>query len=99
MWAFFLRHIHEPKKLSINQISAVINQLDIPVVLIGGITEKKMSDKIIATTHSSNVYAFCGDLSFEESAYLIKNSKMVLTNDTGMMHIASAFNSPIISDK
>ncbi len=88
---------HEPKKLSVTQISAVINQLDIPVVLIGGITEKKMSDKIISTTHSSNVYDFCGDLSFEESAYLIKNSKMVLTNDTGMMHIASAFNSPIIS--
>ena len=46
---------------------------------------------------SNNVYDFCGETSIEESAYLIRNSKLVLTNDTGMMHIASAFDTPIIS--
>ena len=36
-------------------------------------------------------------ISLDQSALLIKHSKLVLTNDTGMMHISSAFSTPIIS--
>ena len=88
---------HEAKKLSVKQISNVITKLNIDVVLIGGANEKKMAAEIIKNTMTKKVHSFCGDISIEESAFLIKKSKLFLTNDTGMMHIASAFNSPIIS--
>jgi len=88
---------HERKKLSVIQISDVISQLEIPVILIGASNEKALSTEIIASIKSDNVYDFCGETSIEESAYLVKNSSLVLTNDTGMMHIASAFDNPIIS--
>lgn len=88
---------HEAKKLSVKQISNVINKLNIEVVLIGGVDEKKMATEIIKNTMSKKVHSFCGEISIEESAFLIKKSRLFLTNDTGMMHIASAFNSPIIS--
>ena len=89
--------LHERKRLSSIQISNVISQIDMPVLLLGSIAEKNMSSAIITTTTSNNTYDFCGENSFEDSAYLIKNSKLLLTNDTGMMHIASAFDTPIIS--
>ena len=44
-----------------------------------------------------NIFDLCGETSIDESAYLMKKSKLILTNDTGMMHIASAFDVPIIS--
>jgi len=88
---------YEAKKLSVKQISSVINKLNSDVVLIGGAAEKKMAAEIIKNTISKKVLSFCGEISIEESALLIKKSKLFLTNDTGMMHIASAFNSPIIS--
>ncbi|CAI8302578.1 MAG: ADP-heptose--LPS heptosyltransferase 2 [Cryomorphaceae bacterium] len=88
---------HEAKKLSIKQISNVINKLNTDVVLIGGADEKKMAAEIINNTMSKKVHSFCGEISIEESAFLIKKSRLFLTNDTGMMHIASAFDSPIIS--
>jgi ADP-heptose:LPS heptosyltransferase len=37
----------------------------------------------------------CGKTTIGESAVLLKNSRAVVTPDTGMMHIASAFNKPI----
>ena len=88
---------HEAKKLSVNQISNVINKLNTDVVLIGGADEKKMAAEIIKNTMSKKVHSFCGEISIEESAFLIKKSRLFLTNDTGMMHIASAFDIPIIS--
>ena len=88
---------YEAKKLSVKQISNVINKLSTDVVLIGGSDEKKMAAEVIKNTMSKKVHSFCGEISIEESAFLIKKSRLFLTNDTGMMHIASAFDSPIIS--
>jgi ADP-heptose:LPS heptosyltransferase len=88
---------YENKRLSAMQIINVISQIDIPVLLIGSKSEKKISSKIVNSIHCDNVFDLCGETSIDESAYLMKKSKIVLTNDTGMMHIASAFDIPIIS--
>ena len=39
----------------------------------------------------------CGEYSLNQSASLVKNSTKVITNDTGLMHIAAAFQKEIIS--
>ena len=43
------------------------------------------------------VYNACGKFSLNESADLVRKSKLVVTNDTGLMHIAAAFKRPVIS--
>ena len=88
---------HSKKKLSALQISHVINNIDLPILLLGGNEDKPLSAEVIKHTKTNNIYDFCGKTTIEESAYLIKESQLVLSNDTGMMHIASAFNVPIIS--
>ena len=88
---------YENKKLSYSQMFNIISKLKTSVVLIGGIGEKEIAKKISSNISRKNIFDFCGELSVGESAYLMQNSKLNLTNDTGMMHIASAFNAPIIS--
>jgi heptosyltransferase-2 len=88
---------YEKKKLSVSQIKNVISKLQLPVLLIGGKVEKKISLKIFDSLEKDNLFDFCGVTTIDQSAYLMKKSSLVLTNDTGMMHIASAFDIPIIS--
>ena len=88
---------YENKRLSFLQIKNVISKIQIPVLLIGGKSEKKIAYRIINSIDSNNIFDLCGETSVQQSAYLIGKSKLVLTNDTGMMHIASAFDIPIVS--
>ena len=66
-------------------------------MLLGANQEQSISKDVIRNATNSNIYDFCGKTSISDSAFLIKNSKGLLTNDTGMMHIASAFSIPIVS--
>ena len=85
------------KKLSSVQIIEVCNVLDDTIVLLGGENEKKMGLDIVNKSINKKIYNFCGKLNLNQSAYLIKKSHLVLTNDTGLMHVASAFKKNIIS--
>ena len=51
----------------------------------------------IASVDNVKVYNACGKFSLNESADLVKKSKLVVTHDTGLMHIAAAYKKPIIS--
>ena len=68
-----------------------------PVVLLGGSFEKSLGDNIIQELNNEKIYNFCGSISLDQSAYLISHSALVLSNDTGLMHVAAAFKKPIIS--
>ncbi len=87
----------EQKTLSVSQIVNVCNNLSVRVLLIGGDQELSKGELIVQNSINTNIDNFCGRLSIDESAYLIKHSSLVLTNDTGFMHIAAAFKKNIIS--
>jgi len=88
---------YEQKTLSKKQIIETCNNLAIPIVLLGGDNEKDIGSQIIKESTNRSVFNFCGHLSLNESAYLIKKSYLVLSNDTGLMHIAASFKKLIIS--
>ena len=88
---------YEQKVLSKEQIIEVCNKISIPIVLLGGDNEKGVGSQIIKESTNRFISNFCGALSLDESAYLIKKSCLVLTNDTGLMHIAACFKKLIIS--
>jgi len=44
-----------------------------------------------------NVIDFTGKLRINQSASLVKNSRIVISNDTGLMHIAAAYHKKILS--
>ena len=84
------------KQLPTEKLIAICDQLKKPVVLIGGPEDTVLAKQIKATT-IGNVWYTCGKLSLLKSAWLVKKSAVVITHDTGMMHIAAAFDKKTVS--
>ncbi|MBO9572769.1 MAG: glycosyltransferase family 9 protein, partial [Chitinophagaceae bacterium] len=74
-----------------------INSLphDIKIYLLGGKGDRSLSEAIIQMTVSNPVTNLCGELSFLESAALMKHAGMNYVNDSAPMHFASAMNAPV----
>ncbi len=87
---------HTTKIFPAEKVIEVCRLLDKPVVLLGG-KEDESRGKMIADSLKTNVFDVCGKLSLDESAEVLKHASAVLTNDTGLMHIAAAMHKPIVS--
>lgn len=83
------------KRLPTEKIIEIISQLPQTVVLLGGKEDIDRAREI--SDACSNAIKLCGDLNLNQSASVVKQSQKVITHDTGLMHIAAAFNKPIIS--
>ena len=86
-----------PKKLDVAQVADVCNKMDEPVYLLGGSEEVEEAEAIIEVCGQANIKSFCGKLSLDQTALLIKKSRVLLSNDSGLMHIGAAFKKTIIS--
>ncbi len=84
------------KQYPVHHWKEVCRQLDHPVILLGGLEDAHDGDAI-ATIDPVKVYNSCGKFSLNESALLLKRAKLVVSNDTGLMHIAAAMRKPLIS--
>lgn len=88
---------HETKAMTITKMVEVVNAIDSNFVLIGGPGEKEKAEEVIRKSNNSKLYNACGGFNIEQSASLLNQSDCVITPDTGMMHIASALQKPVIS--
>jgi len=86
---------HTTKILPNEKIVSIIKKVNKPVLLLGGPEDFERGEQIIANT--KNTINTCGNYSILQSASLVQQAKMVITHDTGMMHIAAAFNKKIYS--
>jgi ADP-heptose:LPS heptosyltransferase len=87
---------HATKRIPKEKILDIIHANNKSVVLIGGKEDQTLGDEI-ELTNSNRIYNAAGKTNLNQSAYLLKISDKVITPDTGMMHIAAAFQKPIIS--
>ena len=87
---------YNTKKLPVHKLQELCYKIDHPVILLGG--EEDNSDaEMIASVDPVKVYNACGKFNLNESADLVRQSKLVVSHDTGLMHIAAALQKPIIS--
>ena len=87
---------HGTKRWPVHKWKSFCSELKHPVILVGG-AEDVVAGNEIAAVDTVKVYNACGKFKINESADLIRRSKLVVTNDTGMMHIAAAYKKPVIS--
>lgn len=87
---------HNTKKLTKEKIIAICKQIDKPILLLGGPDNKEEGEEI-KNSIGRNIYNTCGAYNINQSASLVKQANIILTPDTGLMHIASAFKKKIIS--
>lgn len=84
------------KQWPVHKWKEFCRQLNHPVILLGG-PEDVAAGNEIAAVDDIKVYNACGKFKLNESADLIRKAKLVVSNDTGLMHIAAAYKKPIIS--
>ena len=87
---------HGTKRLPVERLTELCNKITQPVVLLGG-PEDAERGELIAKSAGKHVYNACGKFKLDQSAFLIKMSEKVISHDTGLMHIAAAFNKTILS--
>jgi ADP-heptose:LPS heptosyltransferase len=85
------------KRMPLNKLKEIIAPLDLPIVLCGGPTDVEFSQSIIAAFPDKRIVSAVGAFSLLQSADIVRQSKVILTNDTGLMHIATCFNVPVVS--
>ena len=87
---------HATKILPVEKVVEVCEALEAPVILVGGPEDAARGERIKEKV-GSYVGNSCGSLTVGQSASLLKLADAVITNDTGMMHIAAALRKPIVS--
>jgi len=92
--AFIIGATHFTKRMPNDKIISICRDIKYPVVLLGG-DDVKANGSEIANAIGPNVYNACGTTSLDESVYLVSKAKTVLGFDTGLTHIAEAFDKPI----
>ncbi len=84
------------KQIPLNVILDTIKHLGGTVVLLGGgDADEAKAKEIMDNMLPNSVLNLCNKLTLDESAFVIKNASDLITGDTGLMHIASAFETPI----
>lgn len=94
--AFVIAGTYFTKKLPTEKVSEICQNISHPVILLGGKTEQEEGEKILSES-KGNVLNYAGKITLNQSASLVRDAEVVLTNDTGLMHIAAAFKKKILS--
>ncbi len=84
------------KRWPVHKWKEFCSKMNHPVILLGDKNDNTAGEEI-ASVDNVKVYNACGKFRINESADLVRKAKIVITNDTGLMHIAAAFKKPIIS--
>lgn len=87
---------HWRKKPRLEQYRKLCAEIDYPIILIGGPNEQDDGNKV-AEAFGERVLNTAGKSNLSQSAKLIKESRLLISPDTGIMHIAAALKKPIIS--
>lgn len=74
----------------INKLSDQYN-----IYLLGGPGDRSLCEAIIQMTTCKSPVNLCGELSYLQSAALMKRAQMNFVNDSAPMHFASAVNAPV----
>jgi len=94
--AFVIGAKHATKQLPVIKIISVCNKINKPIILLGGKEDETNGDFIKSNSRGTILNA-CGKYNLNQSASLVNNAKVVITHDTGLMHIAAAFKKNIVS--
>jgi len=87
---------HGTKQLPAQKAIELCKLINFPVVVLGGKEDAAVAE-IIFSEIGEKVFNACGKFNLNQSAWLVQQAKLIITNDTGLMHIAAAFKKKIIS--
>jgi len=94
--AFAIGAQHATKKLPTEKVISLCKKINNPIILLGDKNDSNIAEKVVEEV-GDKIYNACGKFNLNQSASLVKQAELLITHDTGLMHIAAAFKKKIIS--
>jgi len=69
---------------------------DQEIIILGSADESQYADLLIKENPSRHVVSYCGKGSLVEAAHRLASAKIVVSNDSGLMHLATYVQTPVI---
>ncbi|MEI7802834.1 MAG: glycosyltransferase family 9 protein [Bacteroidota bacterium] len=85
---------HATKKLPFEKLKELCATVTLPLMVIGDKNDFATGNEL-EKLFPFKVFNGCGKFNLNQSASLVRQSKLVITHDTSMMHIAAAFKKKI----
>lgn len=84
------------KRWPATHFAALAQLLDVPVLLLGSGKDAALCDSIVtmAPQHTTNL---AGKTSLNQAIHVLNASKLIVTNDSGLMHLAAALDVPQVA--
>lgn len=87
---------YETKRMPIGKWLEWIDKMPLPIVLLGGGDCLKENDELM-NSRRKNLISLVNKCSLNESAAIVRDSKLVASHDTGLLYMASAFGVPSLA--
>jgi ADP-heptose:LPS heptosyltransferase len=84
------------KKLPVASLQALCHKIPYPIVLIGG-KEDQEQGTVVEAINPIKIFNACGKFNLHASALLVKQSRTVISHDTGFLYIACAFHKKTVA--
>jgi heptosyltransferase-2 len=92
---------HYTKRWPAENYASVINRVfretGRTTLLLGGTSDKETVQNMLKKVEKPAAISLAGEISLLETAAIIKNSQLLLTNDSGLMHVGSAMDIPLVA--
>ncbi|MGC8805512.1 MAG: glycosyltransferase family 9 protein [Candidatus Ratteibacteria bacterium] len=85
------------KKNFIDAGKRIIQNYRVNIVIVGNDKEFDLAEEIRKGIDNTKVFNLAGKITFRQLAYLLSCAALLITNDTGTMHLASAMKCPVIA--
>ncbi len=85
---------HNTKQIPESTLAQICDQVETTIYLLGGNMDKEKGDRIAVSRE--HVHNMAGQTSLQESAALLSNAQLLLTADTGLMHMAVGLKIPTL---
>ena len=87
---------YSTKKLQLSALQNLCHKIPYPIVLIGG-KEDEAQGAAVEAINPIKIWNACGKFNLHESAILVKQSRTVISHDTGFLYIACAFHKKTVA--
>ncbi len=94
--AFIIGATHFTKRMPVEKVIAICRDIHGPIVLMGG-PDVVQNAKGIQKALGERIYSTCGKTNLDQSVFIVSHAKKAVGFDTGLTHIAEAFNLPLVS--
>ncbi|MCF8332685.1 MAG: glycosyltransferase family 9 protein [Bacteroidales bacterium] len=87
---------HSTKLYPADKVSVLCHKINQPVILMGGPEDSERAE-VIREGMKHFVFNGCGEFTINQSASVLQKASAVISNDTGIMHIAAALKKKLVS--